>query len=104
MKAECHIVNKAAPTLPGTPYEVRVDCKASRDLAGVVDLRGARVSRSGVHAWLVRAPSAQSRNDEEYAGKIRASFISSDRTYGVRRIWHNLLAKGLSCACIVSNG
>ncbi|MET3763125.1 hypothetical protein ABIB28_003695 [Sphingomonas sp. UYEF23] len=55
------------------------------------------VSRIGFHAWLVRAPSARSRSDEEYAGKIRASFISSYRTYGARRVWHDLLAEGLSC-------
>ena len=29
--------------------------------------------------------------------KARASFIASDRTYGARRVWHDLLAKGLSC-------
>ena len=34
------------------------------------------VSRSGFHAWLVRALSARSCSDEEYAGKIRASFVS----------------------------
>ncbi len=55
------------------------------------------VSRSGFHAWLVRAPSACSRSDEEYAGKIRASFISSYRAYSARRVWHDLLAEGLSC-------
>ena len=61
-------------------------------LCGALD-----VSRSGFHAWLVRAPSARSRSDEVYAGKIRASFISSYRTYGARRVWHDLLAKGRSC-------
>jgi transposase InsO family protein len=61
-------------------------------LCGALD-----VSRSGFHAWLVRAPSARSRSDEEYAGKIRASFISSYRTYGARRVWHDLLAEGFSC-------
>ncbi len=30
-------------------------------------------------------------------GKIRASFLSSYRTYGARRVWHDLLAEGLSC-------
>ena len=55
------------------------------------------VSRSGFHAWLVRAPSARARSEEEYAGKIRASLISSYRTYGARRLWHDLLAEGLSC-------
>ncbi len=54
------------------------------------------VSRSGFHAWLVRAPSARSRSDEVYAGKIRSSFISSYCTYGARRVWHDLLAEGFS--------
>ena len=49
------------------------------------------------HAWLVRAQSARARSDEEYAGRIRASFFSSYRTYGARRVWHELLAEGLSC-------
>ena len=55
------------------------------------------VSRSGFHAWLVRAPSARARSDEEFGAKVRASFISSYRTYGARRVWHDLLADGLSC-------
>ena len=29
--------------------------------------------------------------------RARASFISSYRTYGARRVWHDLLAEGLSC-------
>lgn len=55
------------------------------------------VSRSGFNAWLVRAPSARSRGDEEFGAKIRASFVASDRTYGARRVWRDLLAEGLSC-------
>ena len=31
------------------------------------------------------------------APESRASFISSYRTYGARRVWHDLLAEGLSC-------
>ena len=27
-------------------------------------------------------------------GKVRASFVASDRTYGTRRVWHDLLAGG----------
>ena len=53
------------------------------------------VSRSGFHAWLVRAPSARSRSDAGLAAKVRASFIYSYRTYGARRVWHDLLAKAL---------
>jgi len=55
------------------------------------------VSRSGFHAWLVRAPSKRARSDEELGARVRASFISSYRTYGARRVWHNRLAEGLSC-------
>ena len=29
--------------------------------------------------------------------KVRASFIDSYRKYGARRVWHDLLAEGLSC-------
>ncbi|WP_138956753.1 IS3 family transposase [Sphingomonas sp. KC8] len=55
------------------------------------------VSHSGFHAWLVREPSARARSDEELGAKIRASFVSSYRTYGARRVWHDILAEGLSC-------
>lgn len=55
------------------------------------------VSRSGFHAWLVRAPSARARSDVEVGGKVRASFTLSDRTYGARRVWHDVLAEGISC-------
>ena len=55
------------------------------------------VSRSGFHAWLTRVPSARSRSDETLAARVRASFVASDRTYGSRRVWHDLLAEGLSC-------
>ena len=39
----------------------------------------------------------RSRNDEELGAKVRASFLASDRTYGARRVWRDLLADGLSC-------
>lgn len=55
------------------------------------------VSRSGFYAWLTRAPSARSRRDEMLSAKIRASFQASDRTYGARRVWHDLLATGIEC-------
>jgi len=70
------------------------------------------VSRSGFHAWLVRAPSARARSDEEFGGRVRASFVSSYRTYGARRVWHDLLAEGpfdklrtgFHVACTASSG
>ena len=55
------------------------------------------VSRSGFHAWLNRSPSARSRSDEELGGKVKASFAASDRTYGARRVWRDLLADGADC-------
>ena len=55
------------------------------------------VSRSGFHAWLNRSPSARSRYDETLFAAIVTSFRSSDRTYGARRVWHDVLSEGLSC-------
>ncbi|CAN7685156.1 IS3 family transposase [Bosea sp. LjRoot90] len=55
------------------------------------------VSRSGFHAWLTRTPSKRSRDDEEIGAKVRASFIGSDRTYGARRVWRDVLAEGIDC-------
>ncbi len=55
------------------------------------------VSRSGFHAWLTRPRSNRSIRDEELLAAIRASFLRSDRTYGARRVWHDLLEEGYSC-------
>ncbi|MFN7322276.1 MAG: IS3 family transposase [Methylobacterium sp.] len=55
------------------------------------------VSRSGFHAWFIRAPSKRSRNDEEIGAKVRESFIGSARTYGARRVWRDVLAEGIDC-------
>ena len=55
------------------------------------------VSRSGFYAWLRRGRSARSRRDEMLSAKIRGSFVVSDRTYGARRVWHDLLATGIEC-------
>jgi putative transposase len=55
------------------------------------------VSRSGFHAWLGRGPSRRSRDDEAIGAKVRTSFVASDRTYGARRIWRDVLADGVSC-------
>ena len=56
------------------------------------------VSRSGFHAWLGRAPSKRSRDDEEIGAKVRVSFIASARTYGARRVWRDVLAEGIDCS------
>ena len=55
------------------------------------------VSRSGYHAWLTRAPSRRARSDEEIGARVTASHVTSFRTYGARRVWHDLLAEGYRC-------
>jgi putative transposase len=55
------------------------------------------VSRSGFHAWLTRCRSTRALIDEALIPRIRASFASSARTYGARRVWRDLLAEGFSC-------
>ncbi len=55
------------------------------------------VSRSGFHAWLTRRASRRAQDDAAILTKVRASFAASDRTYGARRIWHDMLAEGISC-------
>jgi putative transposase len=55
------------------------------------------VSRGGFYAWLTRPHSLRSRSDEELGAKVRASFLASDRTYGARRVWHDLIAEGACC-------
>src|SRR5271169_871564 len=55
------------------------------------------VSRGGFYGWLTRSRSQRSPNDEEVGAKVRSSFLASDRTYGARRVWHDMLAEGVSC-------
>src|SRR5437660_3140008 len=55
------------------------------------------VSRGGFYAWLTRPRSQRSRSDEELGAKVRTSFVASERTYGARRVWKDMLAEGLSC-------
>ncbi len=55
------------------------------------------VSRSGFHAWLIRPPSARARSDTVLGAQVKASFVGSDRTYGARRVWHDVLAEGAVC-------
>lgn len=55
------------------------------------------VSRSGFYAWLSRSPSQRCRDDEAMAPHVRQSFIASDRTYGARRVWFDMLELGYEC-------
>lgn len=55
------------------------------------------VSRSGFHAWLNRPTSAREIHDAKLVTAIETSFKASDRTYGARRIWRDVLEEGLAC-------
>jgi len=55
------------------------------------------VSRSGFYAWLTRTPSTRQHSNEILSSEVRTSFLQSDRTYGARRVWHDLLAAGHAC-------
>lgn len=55
------------------------------------------VSRGGFYAWLIRPRSPHAYRDEVLEVKIRTSFLQSDRTYGARRVWHDLLGEGEAC-------
>ena len=55
------------------------------------------VSRSGFYEWFGRPASARSQANAKLTAQIRASFVDSDRTYGARRVWHDLLAFGFAC-------
>ena len=55
------------------------------------------VSRSGFYAWATRKPSDRAKRDEMLTAEVRKSFLDSDRTYGARRVWRDVLAAGLDC-------
>ncbi len=55
------------------------------------------VSRSGFYAWMVRPRSQRSFDDEVLGGQVHHSFVGSDRTYGARRVWHDVLVLGQRC-------
>jgi putative transposase len=43
-------------------------------------------------------PGSQRSLDDEALGRhVRQSFLGSDRTYGSRRVWHDVLALGQRC-------
>ena len=55
------------------------------------------VSRSGFYGWLSRSPSDRALRHEAMLAAIRKSFLDSDRTYGARRVWHDLMEAGIAC-------
>ena len=55
------------------------------------------VSRSGFYGWLTRPASERAKKHAALVAEIGKSFLASDRTYGARRVWRDVLDAGLSC-------
>jgi putative transposase len=55
------------------------------------------VSHGGFYAWLGRPKSDRAVYDAMLEREIRSTFLASDRTYGARRVWRDVLAAGLAC-------
>lgn len=55
------------------------------------------VSRSGFHVWLNRPLSDRAVLDAKLVSAIDVSFKASDKTYGARRVWRDVLEDGLTC-------
>ena len=98
LKAERDILKKAAAYF-AKEFDVKFGFIAKHRGIWPADwLCGALgVSRGGFYAWLTRPRSQRSRSDEELGAKVRSSFLASDRTYGARRVWHDMLAEGVLC-------
>ena len=58
---------------------------------------GLGISRSGFYAWRRRPPSERTRTDTAILTTIRASFVLSDSTYGVRRMLDEVRDAGHRC-------
>ncbi|WP_237062298.1 IS3 family transposase [Loktanella sp. M215] len=99
-----------APTSRGKRHDVRFRGKASAHLAPLGDARIAERAtgsagcarcwaspRSGFHAWLRRPISERAAQDAKLVQSIDKSFKASDRTYGARRVWRDVLEEGLAC-------
>ena len=62
---------------------------------GLCEARG--VSRAGFYAGRTRPPSVRTRTDEPLLIRVRASVLTSARTDGARRVWHDLLVERIAC-------
>jgi putative transposase len=55
------------------------------------------VSRSGFHAWFNRPSRERAIHDAKLGDAMCKSFKDSDRTYGARRVWRDVLEEGFTC-------
>ena len=63
-----------------------------------MDVRGARgLARRFLCVADATTRARAAGADEDLAAKVRASFLASDRTYGARRVWHDMIAERVAC-------
>ncbi|WP_277020309.1 MULTISPECIES: hypothetical protein [Paracoccus] len=55
------------------------------------------VSRVGPHAWRGRPTGTREIHDAKLVMAVETSVKASDRTYGARCVWRNVLEEGLAC-------
>ena len=58
-----------------------------------------RIGRVAVRLPCLADPLSRCQipQDEVIGQQVKASFLAGDRAYGARRVWHDLLAEGMSC-------
>ena len=98
LKAERDILKKRPPSSRAKRHDVRLRFTKHHRIwpvSWLCEVLG--VSRSGFHAWLNRPTSARAIHDAKLVTAIGTSFKASDRTYGARRVWRDVLEEGLSC-------
>lgn len=78
-------------------HEVCLHREAPVDLAAVLALLGAGRLSFRLSCLADPAPQPACVEDERITRRVRASFLASDRTYGARRVWHDVLAGGIHC-------
>jgi putative transposase len=54
-------------------------------------------TNSAAEISLSAPPGARSRSDEVVGQQVKATFLSSDRTFGALRVWRDPLADGVEC-------
>ena len=98
LKAERDILKKPRPTSRGIDVRVRFLLRSTGGSGRRSGCCGALgVSRGGFYAWLTRPRSRRSRLDEDIGAKVRAISLRAAGPDGARRVWHDLLAGGISC-------
>jgi hypothetical protein len=87
----------------GTGHDVRLHREAPAHLAGQLDVRGAGGLAVGLPCLAHASLSDRAIHDAKLVTAIDKSFKASDRTYGARRVWRDVLEDGLPAACTGSS-